>query len=150
VRERDSAADLAAEVWRLLAELKDMAHRRWQRGLSDMGLTTVQANAIMEMANLPPGPMTRLASHLGVDPSWVTGLIDRLEERGDVARRPSLRDRRVKIVELTPGGRLTRESLYGLTYEPLASLLELPEDDLRELLRILGTAVKRQRKQYGS
>jgi DNA-binding MarR family transcriptional regulator len=115
-----------------------------------MGLTTVQAHAIIEMANLPPGPMTRLASHLGVDPSWVTGLIDRLEERGDVTRRPSLRDRRVKIVELTPGGQQTRESLYELTYEPPASLLELPEHDLRELLRILGSAVKRERQQDDS
>lgn len=150
MRERDSTADLAAQVWMLVAELKDMAHRRWQRGLGDMGLTTVQANAIMAMANLPPGPMTRLASHLGVDPSWVTGLVDRLEERGDVTRRPSSSDRRVKIVELTPGGQQTRESLCELAFEPPAGLRELSENDLRELLRILGGAVSRQRLRDGS
>jgi DNA-binding MarR family transcriptional regulator len=90
----------------------------------------------MEMAEMPPGPMTRLADRLGVDPSWVTGLVDRLQARGDVDRRPSADDRRVKIVELTEAGRATREALLRLTYDPPRELLELPEQDLKELLRI--------------
>jgi DNA-binding MarR family transcriptional regulator len=92
----------------------------------------------MQMAEMPPGPMTRLADRLGVDPSWVTGLVDRLQARGEVDRRPSAQDRRVKIVELTEAGQETREALLRLTYEPPPELLELPEEDLRELLRIAG------------
>jgi len=100
----------------------------------------------MEMAELPPGPMTKLAERLGVDPSWVTGLVDRLQARGDVARRPSADDRRVKIVELTSAGRETWRSLLRLANEPPPALLELPEEDLRELLRIAGEALQRQRR----
>ncbi len=52
--------------------------------------------------------MNELAALLGCDNSNVTGLIDRLEGRGLVARQPSSEDRRVKHVVLTPAGRRTR------------------------------------------
>jgi DNA-binding MarR family transcriptional regulator len=44
---------------------------------------------------------------MDVDPGWVTDIIDKLEQRGDVIRRPSADDRRVKIIELTEKGRET-------------------------------------------
>src|SRR5436190_11602351 len=51
-----------------------------------------------------PVPMGRLAATLSCDASNVTGLIDRLEARGLVQRQPSARDRRVKVIQLTPAG----------------------------------------------
>jgi DNA-binding MarR family transcriptional regulator len=132
----EADTQIAARAWRLLRDLLEAQEVRWRRGLAEKGLTVVQAHALMEMAEMPPGPMTRLADRLGVDPSWVTGLVDRLQARGEVDRRPSSEDRRVKIVELTEAGQETREALLRLTYEPPRELLELPEEDLRELLRI--------------
>jgi DNA-binding MarR family transcriptional regulator len=134
----EATTEIAARAWRLLRDLLEAQETRWRRGLAERGLTVVQARALMQMAEMPPGPMTRLADRLGVDPSWVTGLVDRLQARGEVDRQPSAQDRRVKIVELTEAGQETREALLRLTYEPPPELLELPEEDLRELLRIAG------------
>ena len=141
-----TAGDIAGRAWGLLRDLLEAQQARFRHALAERGLTAVQAHALMEMAELPPEPMTKLAERLGVDPSWVTGLVDRLQARGDVARRPSADDRRVKIVELTSAGRETWRALLRLANEPPPALLELPEEDLRELLRIVGDALQRQRR----
>src|SRR5437868_6544361 len=138
-----AAREVAAEAWRLLRELLEAQQARWRRGVAERGLTMVQARALMEMADMPPGPMTRLSDRLGVDPSWVTGLVDRLESRGEVARRPSPEDRRVKILELTDAGRQTCEALARLSDGLPAALLDVPEADLRELARIAGDILRR-------
>src|ERR1700753_865440 len=49
--------------------------------------------------------MNELGRLLGLDKSSVTGLVDRAERRGLVARVPSTSDRRVVLVELTAAGR---------------------------------------------
>jgi DNA-binding MarR family transcriptional regulator len=48
--------------------------------------------------------MAAIADFLELDRSSVSGLIDRAERRGLVARRPSEKDARVTLVEATPDG----------------------------------------------
>ncbi|HKA10210.1 MAG TPA: MarR family transcriptional regulator [Candidatus Dormibacteraeota bacterium] len=140
----DKKADLATEVWRLLYRSVEAQQERWRHGFDDLGLTFVQRHFLMELASMPPSSMSTLARRMDVDPSWVTGVIDHLEQRGYVQRRPARHDRRVKLVDLTPEGRQTSEALGRLRDEPPATLLGMPESDLRELLRIMCAAVDRQ------
>ncbi len=140
----DKKTELATQVWRLLLRCLEAQHERWRHGLGDLGLTFVQRHFLMELASMPPSSMSTLARRMEVDPSWVTGVIDHLEQRGYVQRRPAHHDRRVKLVDVTPQGRQTSEALSRLRDEPPATLLGMPESDLRELLRIVYAAVKRQ------
>ncbi len=133
---RTDAGDLARETWAVVRDILEAERARWSRGLADLGLTTVQAHTLDEMAGLPPTLMSALAHRLHVDPSWVTGVIDQLERRGDAQRRPSPSDRRVKLLELTEQGRRTHLALRRLTVEAPPALTCLPARDLRELLRI--------------
>ena len=49
--------------------------------------------------------MRTLADRLGLDPANLTGVVDKLEERGLVTRQPHPQDRRVPSPpELTPTG----------------------------------------------
>ena len=48
--------------------------------------------------------MSSLAGKLFCDDSNVTGIVDRLEARGLIERRPAEHDRRVKLLGLTPEG----------------------------------------------
>jgi DNA-binding MarR family transcriptional regulator len=65
-------------------------------------LSPAEANA---MANLgEPLTVSRLAAAAGVRPTTLTNLLDRLEGRGLLTRRPSPADRRSLLVELTPAG----------------------------------------------
>jgi DNA-binding MarR family transcriptional regulator len=49
--------------------------------------------------------MAAIARHLGLDPSSVSGLIDRAERRGLVSRSTPSHDARVTLISVTPSGR---------------------------------------------
>lgn len=55
--------------------------------------------------------MRELAQHMGCDASFVTTIADALERRGLARREPSLRDRRVKNLVLTPEGIAAKERM---------------------------------------
>lgn len=105
--------------------------------LQDLGLTPGHMKALMALDPGAARPMGSCASHMGCDASTATWLIDRLEERDLVERRPLKRDRRVKAVALTPNGAATRDRLLEHLYEPPPAFLELDEASLRTLTRIL-------------
>ena len=88
-----------------------------------------------------PLPMGRLAETLSCDASNVTGLVDRLEARGLVQRRPSVDDRRVKVLQLTrEGSRLRAHLLKRMTGRSLP-LSRLSVDQQRTLVTILEALV---------
>jgi DNA-binding MarR family transcriptional regulator len=66
-------------------------------------------------------PHGELAETLSCHASNVTGLVDRLESRGLLRRRPAPADRRVKVLVLTPTGlRLRALLLDRMTAPPTA------------------------------
>jgi DNA-binding MarR family transcriptional regulator len=126
----------ANEVWMLLRTLFGQQRRRFLIAASELDLHPAQAGALLQLDS--PLPMHHLASLLGCDNSNVTGLVDRLEAHGLVAREPSPDDRRVKHVVLTEPGRRLRDQLLDSVAQPAAGLdrLATPEQiQLRDLLR---------------
>jgi DNA-binding MarR family transcriptional regulator len=85
-----------------------------------------------------PKPMSELAMALRCDNSNVTGIVDRLEDRGLVERRAAEHDRRVKMLLMTPRGAEIRAQLGARLNEPPEPLAGLsPEDQLalRDIMR---------------
>ena len=72
---------------------------------AEFRLSPPQVHALRLLEPEQPLPMGRLACALGCDASNVTGIVDRLEQRGLIERRPSDRDRRVKVLVVTTSGR---------------------------------------------
>src|SRR4051794_4099519 len=106
------------------------------REMEAMGMSPMMGQLLAAVCESPPGPMRQLATRFGVDPAWITGVGDRLEARGDVVRRTSPYDRRVKILEATAAGRRTFEALQAFFSEPPPELLDVPREDLLALVRI--------------
>jgi DNA-binding MarR family transcriptional regulator len=128
----------ANEAWMLLRTLFGQQRRRFLIAASEFDLHPAQAGALLQLDS--PLPMHHLASLLGCDNSNVTGLVDRLEARGLVAREPNPDDRRVKHVVLTEPGRQLRDQLLDRVAQPAAGLRRLatPEQiQLRDLLRLM-------------
>jgi DNA-binding MarR family transcriptional regulator len=126
----------AAEVWVLLRTLFGQHRRRFLIAASELDLHPAQAGALLQLES--PLPMHHLATVLGCDNSNVTGLVDRLETRGLVARQPSPDDRRVKHIVLTGAGRELRSELLARVGQPAAGLerlTALEQIQLRDLLR---------------
>jgi DNA-binding MarR family transcriptional regulator len=83
--------------------------------------------------------MNELARFLGLDKSSVTGLVDRAERRGLVARVPSTTDRRAVLVSLTDDGRsLVTQASACFEADVSALLSHLPPRERETLSRIIS------------
>jgi MarR family 2-MHQ and catechol resistance regulon transcriptional repressor len=127
---------MARDAWRLLMKVAEQHMEEAGVRLTKMGLSPVMGHFLDEIARMPPGPISQLVTRMNVDPGWVTDVIDRLEERGDVRRIPSKEDRRVKIIELTDKGRQSWREMDDAIATAPPELAELGEHELRSLLRI--------------
>src|SRR3954454_19005043 len=94
----------ACRAWQLLMRFFFAQREHLPAWGEPFGLSPVQCHLLHLIEPDQPLPMRRLAEVLQCDASNVTGLIDRLEQRGIVERRPSPADRRVKVVQLPPTG----------------------------------------------
>jgi DNA-binding MarR family transcriptional regulator len=97
--------------------------------LDELGLTEKQADVLWQL-DPEVGQLSRrqLADRLHCDPSNVTFLVDRLEERGLVTRHEDSSDRRVKAVQLTPAGAEARARVMeGIQIAPTFAALNRGE-----------------------
>jgi DNA-binding MarR family transcriptional regulator len=106
--------------------------RHWPAG----PLSLVHLHVLMLLAEDGPLPMRGLADTLDVSQASVTGIVDRMEQRGLVERHRDDEDRRVVRVALTDAG---RKLIIGLGTERrghlTAMLDELTDEELAGLLR---------------
>ncbi len=72
--------------------------------LAALDLNLTQASLIGYVDEFGPTTQTDLADHLGIGRAAIGSVIDRLEARGLVERRPRPDDRRVWLVAITPAG----------------------------------------------
>jgi DNA-binding MarR family transcriptional regulator len=135
-KKRLTKQETAQSAWRILMRVGEKHMTQVGERLQEMGISPVMGHFLDELARMEPGPMSQLVERMGVDPGWVTDIVDRLEERGDVVRRPSAEDRRAKILELTSQGRETWRRIDEAISVAPPELLELREGEVRLLLRI--------------
>jgi DNA-binding MarR family transcriptional regulator len=128
---------LTMEVVELIGDVVARFYADYEEAAGEHTLTGAQAR-LLSLLSLEPLPMRKLAQKLKCEPSNVTGIVDRLESRGLVERRPDPADRRVKLAAATDEGRRVAGELRdGLRFarEPLAGLTEEERLVLRGLLR---------------
>ena len=124
-------------AWPLLVRLFFAQRANLPPLAAELELSPAQCHVLHLIEPERPVTMGELAETLACHASNVTGLVDRLESRGLVLRRPSPADRRVKILILTPtGARLRTLLLDRMTAAP-AALERLSPREQRELVRIL-------------
>ena len=136
-------ADPASEAWALLYELLLAQRSRVMQAAAEFDLAPRQAHLLRMMEAGNPLPMSKVACALRCDPSNVTGIVDRLEERGLIERRSDPGDRRVKMLVLTPEGERVRELVRERLMEPPPEIASLSKADQRALRDVLRRAVPR-------
>jgi DNA-binding MarR family transcriptional regulator len=100
------------------------------------GLTPVQAKVLMVLDGAMP--MSRIAENLCCDPSNITGVVDRLEERGLLAREEAPSDRRMKLLQVTGAGRKLREAFTHSLFSDVPGMKGLSPAQLAEMHRMLA------------
>ncbi len=137
---RGPAGGLASEAWMLLQRIAFSQRPAFVAAAREFDLVPQQVIALRSLDR--PIPMSELARLLACDNSNVTGIIDRLEERGLVERRNAAHDRRVKLVALTPEGKRLKLGVDARMAEPPPPIEALSRDDQRALRDILGRAAE--------
>src|ERR1700704_279880 len=115
----------ACDAWRLLMQLFFAQRANLPPLAAELELSPAQCHLLHLIEPGRPIPMGQLAETLACDASNVTGLVDRLESRGLVRRRPSAGDRRVKVLDLTPSGSRLRATLLERMTAPPATIRRL-------------------------
>jgi DNA-binding MarR family transcriptional regulator len=94
-----------------LGYLLKHAHQRLTEltgpALAPYGISGRELAVLLTLAGCEPASQQQAAQRLGVDRTTMVGLVDALEAKGLVARRPQESDRRRNVVELTEAGRDT-------------------------------------------
>jgi DNA-binding MarR family transcriptional regulator len=121
-----------------LAQLSFVIQGMLERRAAEHDLSIIQTRLLGILRDRKP-TMNELARFLGLDKSSVTGLVDRAERRGLVARVPSTMDRRAVLVSLTDDGRsLVSQAAARFEADVSALLSRLPPRERETLSRIIS------------
>src|SRR5467141_4194090 len=123
------ASSHVCNAWQLLVRFFFAQRANLPPLAAELELSPAQCHLLHLIEPDRPIPMGQLAETLACDASNVTGLVDRLESRGLVRRRPSAEDRRVKVLDLTPAGSRLRTLLLDRMTTPPATLRRLSVRD---------------------
>lgn len=133
--------DPGSEAWSLMHWLIVTNKQRMVSTAQEFELAPQQMIAVRILGG-GPRKMSELAQALFCDNSNVTGIVDRLEERGLVRRMAAEGDRRVKLLVLTDQGERLRVEITKRMAEPPAAIASLSEKDQRALRDILKRALE--------
>jgi DNA-binding MarR family transcriptional regulator len=103
----------------LLSQLGYHSSRRWKARLAPLGLDPRHVMVLRRLAGDEGRSQQALGDALQIPPSRMVALVDALEQRGLLRRRPSPSDRRVRTLHLTKEGRrlLSRVMEISLEHE---------------------------------
>ncbi|MEV7672214.1 MULTISPECIES: MarR family winged helix-turn-helix transcriptional regulator [unclassified Streptomyces] len=132
------AATRCGPVNHALARVARMHRIAMGRRLRELGLYPGQELMMMRLWDCGPVRQSELIQSLGLDPSTVTKMLQRLEQSGHVRRGPDPADRRAVLVEATEKGQALRAGVEDAWRDLEACSLDgLSTTDGAELSRLL-------------
>src|SRR3954453_11608167 len=141
--EGDLGPQLSSRLAYLLKRAFVDLEKLHQEHLAPSGINSRELAVLLLLDGREPESQQQAASRLGVDRTTMVALLDGLEDKGLVARRPDAHDRRRNVVALTGAGAATLARATRASDEAEQRLLaELDEADsakLRELLAHIAT-----------
>ncbi len=122
----------------LLAQLGAFAAEQFAERVATLGLTPPHAGLLRAIAVAPGQSQQALARHLRTQPSRVVALVDDLEGRELIERRPNPQDRRLYALHLTASGQevLRQIGQIAMQHED-AICAPLKPDERRQLRSLL-------------
>ena len=136
---RDSAGDetLSDAFWSVARQLREASHE----SLAPWDITPAQFRALRVLRRDGVQRLSELSDHLRIAARSTTEVVDALESRRLVQRRPDPGDRRAVLVELTEHGTTVldaiREARGSEAERVFSRLSQADQDDLARILRKL-------------
>jgi len=132
----DVTAEVVEHLFTVVEQLRDW----FERAAAAADLSAGQAKALRHLSVAGPVAMRDLASRMHCDASNITGIVDRLEERGLVVRRVDAGDRRVKSLSVTATGQRVAQLMWREVCDRAAAVLEMSDEESSALITLLRRA----------
>jgi MarR family transcriptional regulator, temperature-dependent positive regulator of motility len=105
-------------------------------------LTPVQYAALAAISTNPGIDQVTLAGLIAYDRTTITGVVDRLVQKGLLVRHASTRDRRARELQITEAGRRTLRGITPAVEAAQRTMLRgLTEKEAADLMRLLRKAI---------
>ena len=102
-------------------------------------VSAAQVNCLLALYENGPLPPSQIAKYMMVNSSTVTGIIDRLEQKGLVERMRISQDRRVITIQLTETGkRLAENAPPPIQQKIVNGLKRLSEQEIDQVINALN------------
>jgi DNA-binding MarR family transcriptional regulator len=136
---------VALDLGVLLKHLLRSTNRDFFHALDRAGISFSQVKCLGLLADAEdPIALSELADELGLSLPAVSRVVDGLVQRAEVKREEHVRDRRSKVVTVTPRGRRTFEGLVAVRMAGIRRTLgQLEPAELDALGASLGPVVRR-------
>lgn len=131
---------LADEVITLLVTMNAQMSQYFASRAAELDLSAAAGKVLLALEPGQALSMRAIARKLGYDPSNLTGIVDKLENRDLIARQPDPTDRRVKALIATEHGIAVSQRLSERLRARTGPLAALNSDQLRELRSLLTLA----------
>lgn len=127
----------------LLLELQRATHATLQVLAAELGDLHLSASEINALGNLSDGrgrTVSQLGADIGIRPTTLTGVLDRMERRGHITRGTRAGDRRAVLIELTPTGRQAAATIRRAMTDLEHRLLDdVPAEAIAGFHQVLGS-----------
>jgi DNA-binding MarR family transcriptional regulator len=121
----------------LLSQLGGHSSRVWSERLARLGLEPREVMLFRQVALAEGRSQREVARGIGLPDSRIVALVDRMEARGWLERRPGARDRRSYALHVTPAGREVLAQINAVSLEHEDDLVRSLDPAERESLQAL-------------
>ncbi len=123
---------LTTDVSRLMRTVFD-------RRVKALGITRPQWLALVRLHRKPGASQSELADMMEIEKAPAGKIVDRMQERGLVERRPDPLDRRINRIFLTDRGQRLHETLFPISQSTVADALDdLSDAEITRLTALLA------------
>ena len=131
--------DRVQEVIHLMRKLMQAGERYTKELNKKFSVSAPQVACLLALRDNGPISPSQIARKIMVESSTVTGIIDRLEQKGLVTRKRVSLDRRVIPVELTEAGRrLAENAPPPIQHKIVKGLRKIDEAERTRIIEALG------------
>ncbi|MGR3321394.1 MAG: MarR family winged helix-turn-helix transcriptional regulator [Pseudooceanicola sp.] len=137
------APDIAVMPGHLIRRLHQLSTQVFARHMREAGfdLTPVQFAALDALRHNPGIDQAGLAEAVAKDRATIGGVIDRLAQKGLIARRTNTRDKRARTLELTDAGERQMAAVLPIVHALQADILPgLSDAEYRDFVRLAAKA----------
>ena len=124
----------------LLHDVARLMRKRFEQNARALGLTRSQCQVLAHLARHDGIQQSSLAEILEVEPITLTRIVDRLEEAGLVERQAHAKDRRIRLLHLTPAARPLLAEIFAIGARTRGEAMEgVSEEERDRLFDILSS-----------